>query len=197
MICLWLFHPDSKWMPNVFISSEIGLQWRTILGHPLLIHHHHHHQSLNREGRWWTTDDFATSFLHFSLFSTALWDLPNSRPVHSLMLSSHLFLCISNEENISYNRATPASSREHGCWRHAGAALITVRMISFWAVSTTQQQQKQQRFTSDTMSNGCGLLSSIVTSIVTLEITEKRCSAGSPYFHQKHSRGSITVHHSP
>ena len=36
---------------------------------------------------------FATSFLHFSLFSTALWDLPNSRPVHSLMLSSQLFLC--------------------------------------------------------------------------------------------------------
>ena len=55
--------------------------------------HHHHHQSLNRKGRWGTTDDFATSFLHFSLFSTALWVLPNSRPVHSLMLSSHLFLC--------------------------------------------------------------------------------------------------------
>ena len=57
-------------------------------------HYYHHHQSLNREGRWGTTDDFATSFLHFSLFSTALWDLPNSRPVHSLMLSSHLFLCL-------------------------------------------------------------------------------------------------------
>ena len=56
-------------------------------------HHYHHHQSLNREGRWGTTDDFATSFLHFSLFSTALCDLSNSRPVHSLMLSSHLFLC--------------------------------------------------------------------------------------------------------
>ena len=35
-----------------------------------------------------TTDDF----LHFPLFSTALWDLANSRPVHSLMFSSHLFL---------------------------------------------------------------------------------------------------------
>ena len=54
---------------------------------------HTHHQSLNREGRWGTADDFATCFLHFSLFSTALWDLPNSRPVHSLM-SSHLFLCL-------------------------------------------------------------------------------------------------------
>ena len=31
-------------------------------------HHYHHHLSLNREGRWDTTDDFATSFLHFSLF---------------------------------------------------------------------------------------------------------------------------------
>ena len=41
-----------------------------------------------------TTDDFTTSFLHFSLFSTALWDLANSRPVHSLMLSSHLFFCL-------------------------------------------------------------------------------------------------------
>ena len=27
--------------------------------------------SLKREGRWGTADDFATSFLHFSLFSTA------------------------------------------------------------------------------------------------------------------------------
>ena len=50
-----------------------------------------HHLFLNREGRLGSTDDFATSFLHFSLFSTALWDLPNSRPVHSLVLSSHLF----------------------------------------------------------------------------------------------------------
>ena len=57
-------------------------------------HHHHHHQSLNREDHWGTTDDFATSFLHFSLFSTALWDLLNSRLIPSLMLPSHLFLCL-------------------------------------------------------------------------------------------------------
>ena len=54
----------------------------------------HPHQSLNREGCRGTIDDFATSFLHFSLFSTALWDLPISRPVHSLMLSSYLFPCL-------------------------------------------------------------------------------------------------------
>ena len=54
----------------------------------------HHHLSLKREGCWGTTDDFTTSFLHFSLFSTVLRDLANSRPVHSLMTSSHLFLCL-------------------------------------------------------------------------------------------------------
>ena len=43
---------------------------------------------------WGATDDFKISFLHFSLFSIALWDLANSRPVHSLMLSSHLFRCL-------------------------------------------------------------------------------------------------------
>ena len=56
---------------------------------------HLHHLSLNRGGRWGTTDDFATSVLQFSLFSTAFWDLPNSRPVHFLMLSSYFFLCLS------------------------------------------------------------------------------------------------------
>ena len=65
----------------------------TLVGHR--VHgHHHHHQFLNREGRWGNTDDSETSLLHFSLFSTALWDLANSRSVHSLMLSSHLFLCL-------------------------------------------------------------------------------------------------------
>ena len=54
----------------------------------------HHHLSFYREGRWGTTSDFATSFLHLSLFSTAFWDLGNSRPVHSMMLSFHLFLCL-------------------------------------------------------------------------------------------------------
>ena len=49
---------------------------------------------LNLEGRWGTTDDFTTSFLHFPLFSTALWDWANSSPVHSLMPSTNLFLCL-------------------------------------------------------------------------------------------------------
>ena len=52
------------------------------------------HLSLNHQGRWGTTDDFTTSFLHFFLFSTAFWDLANPRPIHSLMLSSRLFFCL-------------------------------------------------------------------------------------------------------
>ena len=54
----------------------------------------HLHLPLNRKGRWGITSDFTRSILHFSLFSTALWDLLNTRLVHSLMLSSHLFFCL-------------------------------------------------------------------------------------------------------
>ena len=50
--------------------------------------------SLNREGRSCTTDDSTTSFLHLSLSSTALWDLANSWPVHSMIFSSYLFFCL-------------------------------------------------------------------------------------------------------
>ena len=71
------------------IANEFGISSCT----DAVNHHYYHHQFLNREGRWGTTDNFATSFLHFSLLSTALWDLPISRLVHSPMLSSHLFLC--------------------------------------------------------------------------------------------------------
>ena len=52
------------------------------------------HISLNREGRSGTTDVLTTSFLHFSLFSTVLLDLANSKPVHFLTLSSHLLFCL-------------------------------------------------------------------------------------------------------
>ena len=48
--------------------------------------------SLNREGRWGTTDDFATSFLHFpcSPLTSGTWRTPGL----SLTLSFHLFLCL-------------------------------------------------------------------------------------------------------
>ena len=89
------------WRPHL---RNIPLEWsmvsETLLFPRELVldhhnrHHHHNHQSIHSEGLWGTTDDFATSFFHFYLFPTALWDLANSRPVHLLMLSSHLPLCL-------------------------------------------------------------------------------------------------------
>ena len=45
-------------------------------------------------GRRGTTDEFATIPFHFDLFSAALVELSKSIPVHSLILSSHLFFCL-------------------------------------------------------------------------------------------------------
>ena len=45
------------------------------------------------EGRRGTTDEFATIPFHLDLFSAALVELAKSIPVHSLILSSHLFFC--------------------------------------------------------------------------------------------------------
>ena len=45
------------------------------------------------DGHQGTTDEFATNPFHLVLFSAALVELTNSIPVHSLILSSHLFLC--------------------------------------------------------------------------------------------------------
>ena len=96
-----MWQANWKWSHTQFVSPKMGVLPENVCsfvfytGFVIFVHHHHHHYlSLNHEGCWGTTDDFVASFLHFPLFSTALWDLPNSRPVHSLMLSSHLFLCL-------------------------------------------------------------------------------------------------------
>ena len=49
---------------------------------------------LTLEGRRGTTDEFATIPFHLDLFSAALVELAKSIPVHSLILSSHLFFCL-------------------------------------------------------------------------------------------------------
>ena len=46
------------------------------------------------EGCRGTTDEFATIPFHLDLFSAALVELAKSIPVHSLILSSHLFFCL-------------------------------------------------------------------------------------------------------
>ena len=54
------------------------LSWRVshiVAAYPThIIHyrHHNHHLSLSREDRWGTTDDFITSFLHFSVLHCPL-----------------------------------------------------------------------------------------------------------------------------
>ena len=51
----------------------------------------HLHLSLNREDRWGTADDFTISFLHFSLFSTALFLAVVFPPLFLSALSSYRF----------------------------------------------------------------------------------------------------------
>ena len=62
--------------------------------HVLQVLHLMSSQSLNLGGRRGTTDDVATIPFHPSLSSAALRESPNPIPVHSLMLSSHLFFCL-------------------------------------------------------------------------------------------------------
>ena len=72
------------------ITKKQGIQ----LSQPSPPHEVISSQSLNLGGRRDTTDDVATIPFHPSLSSTALRESPNSIPVHSLMLSSHLFFCL-------------------------------------------------------------------------------------------------------
>ena len=75
----------SGWMAPK--GEHSGFKYHTLcLANNNDYHLHHLHLSLNCRGSWGTTEDFRTSFLHFSLFSTALWDLMNSRPVNSLIV---------------------------------------------------------------------------------------------------------------
>ena len=105
----------------------------------LLTSHISSHLSLNRQGCWGTTDDFATSFPHFSLFSTALWDLPNSRPAHSL--SSHLFLCLpcllppfTQPSKMVLARPDEYETRPYHCtnWQHTKPCFSDFQMLFFF-----------------------------------------------------------------
>ena len=97
-----------------------------------ILPHYHHHLSLNRKGRWGTTDDFTTSFLHFSLFSTALWDLANSRPVRSLMLSSRFFLCLPRllpPFSVPCKMVLGRPDEQETCLHHCSLHLFIVRSL--------------------------------------------------------------------
>ena len=84
-------------------------------------HHHHHHTSVNCKGHWGTTDDFAT--------------LPNSRPVHSLMLSSHLFLCLPcllPSFTVPCKMVLARHDERETCPYHGSLRLFTIVRKSSW-----------------------------------------------------------------
>ena len=79
---------DAMWADQVKnLLSELGFSylWQNsnILFYPITL-----------EGRRGTTDEFATAPFHLDLYSAALVELAKSIPVHSLILSSHLFFCL-------------------------------------------------------------------------------------------------------
>ena len=74
--------PFDQPMINHKISSSSN-NFYSILFYPITL-----------EGRRGTTDEFATTPFHLDLFSAALVELAKSIPVHSLILSSHLFFCL-------------------------------------------------------------------------------------------------------
>ena len=55
-----LIHSLAHSLAHLHTNSPTGI----ICLPPPTHFHHHPHQSLNRQGRWGTTDDFATRFLH-------------------------------------------------------------------------------------------------------------------------------------
>ena len=74
----------NEWIFQQFIwYMTIIIKIHSILFYPITL-----------EGRRGTTDEFATIPFHLNLFSAALVELAKSIPVHSLILSSHLFFCL-------------------------------------------------------------------------------------------------------
>ena len=65
------------------------LLWQSLKSLPLSIYLSH-----SLADHWGTTVDFTTSFLHFLWFLAFSRSIFHSRPVHSLMLTSHCFLCL-------------------------------------------------------------------------------------------------------
>ena len=74
------------------IVSPCGVTIKNVAFEVSLLHCILFHPTM--EGCLGTTDEFATIPFHLVLFSAALVELAKSIPVHSLILSSHLFLCL-------------------------------------------------------------------------------------------------------
>ena len=92
-----MLHHLSSWCGTKYPPSRTqstlsdGTAMASLSGHhsEMVFLHYRHHRLADR---WGTTVDFTTSFLHSSQFSAFRSMIFHSRPVHSLMLSSHHFL---------------------------------------------------------------------------------------------------------
>ena len=124
-------------------SSLPSMQRPVTYGQIQFIHYRHHHLSLNREGRSGTTHDFTTSFLHFSLFSTALRDLENFKPVYSLILSSRLFFCLLLPFTVPFKMVFARPNERETCQYHCRLRLFTMfrrsscDLIACWILAWT------------------------------------------------------------
>ena len=84
----WVLFPLSPWIFFLVESSYLILSY-LILSYLILSY-----LSRSLTDHWDTTVDYTTSFLHSSRFSAFRSMIFHSRPVHSLTLSSHRFLCL-------------------------------------------------------------------------------------------------------
>ena len=98
---------------------------------------HLHYLSLNRKVHWGTTDDLATSFLHFPLFSTALWDLANSRPAHP-------WCCLPTPSSVCLV-FFPLSLCLARCWQSCKASPCTDIQIPDWTLKLHEVLQQMKR----------------------------------------------------
>ena len=82
-----------QWVTFMWIACVTLPMWK-FSTYPILSYLILSYLSCSLADRWGTTVDFTTSFLHSSRFSDFCCIIFHSRPVHSLMLSSHRFLCL-------------------------------------------------------------------------------------------------------
>ena len=80
---VFIFLKNNETIPRLSCAVVVTGAFYSILFYPITL-----------EGRRGTTDEFATIPFHLDLFSAALVELAKSIPVHSLILSSHLFFCL-------------------------------------------------------------------------------------------------------
>ena len=80
------------------------------------------------------------------MISTALWDLANSRSVHSLMLSSHLFLCLPcllSPFTVLRKMVLARPDEREACPYHCSLRLFTMvrrfscGLIALWILTPT------------------------------------------------------------